>query len=294
MSKLYKKLFALVCAAALLAGCMGLTALADSGEADGAAEAEPVVLTCSEIPLYIDDVYIGTGILLDSVTYVPLLAFIEYMLQDTCDVEWDQETGTAMIEAEELELSLTTTENFMSVNGRYLYFEDGVYNINGTIVVPLRELAKIFGLTLELVQEEWSIQIDAGGSELLSNGEEFYDSDALYWLSHVIYSEAGNQPLEGMIGVGNVVMNRVSDESGAFPATIEGVIFQYGQFDVARTGAIYMTPNEESVVAAKLCLEGYNTVGDSKWFVNPYIGMVSWFNQHKTYAVAIGDHAFYS
>ena len=76
--------------------------------------------------------------------------------------------------------------------------------------------------------------------------------------------------------------------------SIYGVIFQYGQFDVARTGAIHLTPNELSVVAAKLCLEGYNTVGDSKWFLNPKIGSAAWFNTYKTLTYSIADHDFYA
>lgn len=292
MSKLTKKLFALVCAAALLAGSHGLTAFAVyNGEPSGAGS---TVLTCTELPLKIDDQYIGSGFIVDSVIYVPLLSFAELMLGDTCEVLWDQETGTAAINAAEFNLTLTTDQGYMTVNGRYVYFRDGVYNINGTILVPIQELSRVFGLGLEIDREDWALHIDTSESALFDHGAEFYDEDDLYWLSHVIYSEAGNQPLDGMIGVGNVVLNRMNDTSGAFQDTIQGVIFQYGQFDVVPTGAIYMTPNDDSVVAAKLCLEGYNTVGDSKWFLNPRYSNTSWFDIHTTYEITIADHVFYS
>ena len=82
--------------------------------------------------------------------------------------------------------------------------------------------------------------------------------------------------------------------SGAFDRGIQGVIFQQGQFDVVPSGTIYLTPSEDAVTAAKLCLEGYNTVGDAKWFVNPAIGATGWFRTYKTLALTIADHDFYA
>ena len=47
-------------------------------------------------------------------------------------------------------------------------------------------------------------------------------------LAALIYCEAGNQPYEGQVAVGAVVMNRV--RSGSYPNTISEVIYQSGQF----------------------------------------------------------------
>jgi N-acetylmuramoyl-L-alanine amidase len=95
--------------------------------------------------------------------------------------------------------------------------------------------------------------------------------------------------------VGNVVLNRVADES--CPDTIYDVIFdnKYGvQFSVTTNGTIYMDPSEESIIAAKICLEGYSVVGDSIYFVNPDIGVSSWFVNTRTFVKSIGDHDFYA
>lgn len=54
-------------------------------------------------------------------------------------------------------------------------------------------------------------------------------------LAQLIEAEAGNQDLYGRRLVGEVVLNRV--RSGVWPNTIEGVIFQKGQFEVMRNGA---------------------------------------------------------
>ena len=293
MQKTLKKSLAVFCAVLILA-LPGFSALAAEPAEEADNESTPVVLACTEVPIYTDDEFIGTGLMVDSVTYVPLLNFMQLMLKTDCEVGWDQETGTATLTAENFSASLSVDESYMSVNGRYLYFPNGVYNINGTIIAPIRELARVFSLTPEWDGDNFEVRLDTNKASVFESGDTFYGEEDLYWLSHVIFSESGNQPLAGKIGVGNVVMNRRDDESGAFRDTLEGVIFQPGQFDVARTGAIYMDPNEESVIAAKLCLEGYNTVGDCKWFVNPKIGATSWFREHTTFVVSIADHDFYA
>lgn len=53
-------------------------------------------------------------------------------------------------------------------------------------------------------------------------------------LAALIFCEAGNQPYEGQVAVGAVVMNRV--KSGLYPNTISEVIYQSGQFTPAMTG----------------------------------------------------------
>ena len=295
MSKISRRLFVLFCALALLVSIPGLSAMtvrdADAGE-DGAGEGQ--VVACTEIPLFIDADYIGSALVINSVPYVAFLAFTECILNDDCDAHWDQDTGTAVITCGVVEMQLTTDDPYIIVNGRYLPLENDVYNINGTVMIPLRVLAKIFNLNLSVDRNAWCIRIDTGNMMLLESGKDFYRKEDLYWLSRVISAEAGNQPLEGMIGVGNVVLNRVSDDSGEFPDTVKEVIFQPGQFDVVRNATVYADPVDMAVIAAKLCIEGFNTVGESKWFVNPTIGHVHWFYINRTFEVSIADHLFYT
>lgn len=105
-----------------------------------------------------------------------------------------------------------------------------------------------------------TIQITSGSGPILS-GEQAYQADVVYWLSRIIYAESGNQPLDGKIAVGNVVLNRVA--SPRFPNSVYEVIFQRNQFTPAANGSINRTPSAESVVAAKLCLDGANTAGSA-------------------------------
>lgn len=181
------------------------------------------------------------------------------------------------------------------VNGRYFYLADGLYELGGEMLWPLKELARMFGCEITWDAASGSINVDLTKVELISSGDEYYDSQDVYWLSRIIYAESGNQPLAGQIAVGNVVLNRVEDER--FPDSVYGVIFDqtYGvQFSPVETGSIYSTPDEEAVIAAKLALEGYNTGGNALYFVNPDIGVSSWFNQTRTYVTSIGDHDFYA
>ena len=60
------------------------------------------------------------------------------------------------------------------------------------------------------------------------------DDSAL--LAALIQCEAGEEPYEGQVAVGAVVMNRV--RSGAYPNTVKGVIYASGQFTPAGSGQV--------------------------------------------------------
>ena len=66
------------------------------------------------------------------------------------------------------------------------------------------------------------------------------------------------------------------------------------QFSVITTGGIYAEPNEESLAAAKACLEGASVVGKALYFVNPTLASSKWFDQTRTFIATIGEHDFYA
>ena len=123
-----------------------------------------------------------------------------------------------------------------------------------------------------------------------------YKRQDVYWLSHIINAEAGNQPMDGQIAVGNVVLNRVADER--FPNSVKEVVFDrrsgVAQFSPTADGRISLTPDEDAELAAKLAFEGYAPVGESLYFINPSACNASWFNSRLTYTATIGDHVFYA
>lgn len=88
-------------------------------------------------------------------------------------------------------------------------------------------------------------------------------------LAALIFCEAGNQPYEGQVAVGAVVMNRV--RSGSFPNTITDVIYQSGQFTPAMTGWLDSVLasdgyTDAAVQAAADALAGSNPIGDCLYF----------------------------
>lgn len=286
MSNRLRRTLAIICIVCMLS--------ASSAFAEGEQERDDGLV---EIPLYVDGILFDRGYMIDETTYVSLRSFCEAFLEDAV-ISWDEDTQTATVETDSLLLTITVSEKYLTANGRILYLEDGIYNIYGTVVVPLRELAKVFNIGIEWDEECWDVTLGVEEVSVMTGGEGFYDEDDLYWLSRIISAESGNQSLEGKIAVGNVVLNRV--EEPTCPDTIYDVIFDMEngvQFMPALLGSVYNSPNAESELAAKIALEGYNVAEDSLFFVNPATcdpDVLSWLYGSRPFVAAIGEHYFFS
>lgn len=105
-------------------------------------------------------------------------------------------------------------------------------------------------------------------------------------LAALIFCEAGNQPYDGKVAVGAVVMNRIA--SGRFPNTLEGVIYQRGQFGPAMTGKLGRILSSNRIPAS--C---YEAAQDAMNGANP-IGNALFFNTGRpgTAGYKLGDHYF--
>ena len=175
---------------------------------------------------------------------------------------------------------------YFQVNQRYLYVPSLVVIQEGQLMLPAATLADALGCSLrgdgvetDLVFRQVSPVVQAGT----------YGENDLYWLSRAIYAESGNQPMKGRLAVGTVILNRVANSQ--FPNTVEEVVFQPGQFSPVSNGTIYRDPDEDSVVAAKLCLDGVREAGDCLYF--NVTSLRSWADQARTYYCTIGGHKFY-
>jgi len=200
--------------------------------------------------------------------------------------------GEANVEEETLNVSARSGDCYVVANGRYLYVENGVIEVEGSVALPVRVLAKIFNLDVAYDGETGRVYLTAQeeAAAYLEDGDSYYDNDLLYWLSHIIHAESGNQCLEGKLAVGNVVMNRL--EHPDFPDTIYDVLFQRNQFSPAGSGSIYRNPNAESVVAAKLILDGAEVVEDALFFNRA--GMNTRAARTRPFVATIGAHSFYA
>lgn len=114
----------------------------------------------------------------------------------------------------------------------------------------------------------------------------FADGDR-YLLANLIYCEAGNQPFEGQVAVGAVVMNRVM--SSVFPDTVVGVVYQNKQFSPVGSGRLALALAEDHATsacyrAADAAMSGTTTVGNCLFFRTPIEGLSG---------IQIGGHIFY-
>jgi len=190
-------------------------------------------------------------------------------------------------------------EDYFTADYRYLYAPNGWLTQEGRVLLPTDVFDRIFNVEITVSKDRDRVDVNTTDARLLKCGQTYYldrfTEEDVFWLSRVINAEAANQPMAGKIGVGNVVLNRVAYEY--FPNTIYDVIFQQDevfQFTPVENGSIIRTPNKESIIAAYLAMDGYNTVGDCMFFVNPKSGNPSWFKKWKTYVMTIGDHDFYA
>lgn len=90
--------------------------------------------------------------------------------------------------------------------------------------------------------------------------ESEYTEDDLYWLARVIQAEAGGAWMPDWFqqAVGSVVLNRRA--SGIYPDSIEGVIFDAGQYHCVENETIYHEPGSQALQNAAFILENGSTL----------------------------------
>ncbi|MBE6637125.1 MAG: copper amine oxidase [Ruminococcaceae bacterium] len=245
--------------------------------------------TYRTIPMLHDGVPIirGEAKLIDSVTYVPFRAVCEALGEG--DVLWDDRSKTASFVGQALTITAHPGDCYLVANGRYFFCREGIKNIAGRVYVPIRPMAKAFGMT---VTWDPSYRVSLNGGGVLTEGEAYYDSVELDWLARIISAESRGEPLLGMIAVGNVVLNRVND--ARFPDSIPDVILEKGQFSPVRNGTIDRLPTANAILAAKLCLDGAVVTEDALFFCNTAIAANTWIQQNRPYRMTVGNHTFYA
>lgn len=117
--------------------------------------------------------------------------------------------------------------------------------------------------------------------------EVTFSEEDRYLLANLIYCEAGNQPYDGQVAVGAVVINRVL--SSVYPNTVSGVIYQYKQFAPVLDGhlALALANNRATAAcyrAADEAMSGFTNVGQCVYFRTPIPGLTG---------IQIGGHIFY-
>lgn len=118
---------------------------------------------------------------------------------------------------------------------------------------------------------------------------EAVDRNHLYVLAQVIEGEAADEPYEGKVAVGAVILNRT--ESPDFPKTIPGVIYEKDAFESVTNGQYHRQLSDESLKAAMDALNGSDPTGGALYFWNPAKATSKWI-WSRPIVTTIGDHVF--
>lgn len=142
------------------------------------------------------------------------------------------------------------------------------------------------GETMDEIKAREAIAAMEKAKLTANQGAYSASADDTTLLGALIQAEAGNQPYDGKLAVGAVVLNRV--KNGRYPNSIREVIYAPGQFGPASNGTLDAIlakgVNDDCMQAAREALEGATTVGSATSF-------------HRVGAqdtgIVIGDHVFY-
>lgn len=230
------------------------------------------------LSLYINGRAIGDQFAfeLDGIIWLPVEGFGELLGSDRIKAE----AGLCYIESGDRLIPCSTSDSELTVR-EY-----------GVLCAPIEPLLSAAGLrSTEIVGGEICIW----GVPTFPEADDIYSYEDLYWLSRIISAEARGEPFVGQLAVGTVVINRT--RSNYYPDTIYKVIFDKvggTQFTPAATGSVYREPTESSVIAAKLCLEGFSLDPTILFFFNSSIASGTWITANREYTMTVGRHDFYS
>ncbi|MBQ7692136.1 MAG: cell wall hydrolase [Oscillospiraceae bacterium] len=285
--------------ALLLSGCEGehVLRIAPSRQTATPTALAPILRAsvpadCTALPVYLDALLLARGLRRGADAFVALRPLCE-RAGISMDFTGTKERFT--LELGPLHVEGKSGQQYYTASGRYVYAPEDWIVQDGALYLPLNALCKLLNLTAE--ERDGAVYLDGGGLRLLEAGQDYYELNFpqgdVYWLSHIIRSEAGIEPLESKIAVGNVVMNRVKNPD--FPDNVFDVIFDHDhsiQFEPVSKGTIHEEPKAEDMIAAYLVLEGADVAGECLYFVNPDFGS-AWFDNNLIFVKKIGRHNYY-
>ena len=82
-----------------------------------------------------------------------------------------------------------------------------------------------------------------------------------------------------------------SHSSASFPNTISGVIYQAGAFDCVADGQINLSPDSDSLRAARDAMNGWDPTGGCVYYYNPATSTSAWIWSREV-RLSIGAHSF--
>ena len=181
---------------------------------------------------------------------------------------------------------------------RWGYYNGNVDGIFGSgTAQAVKYFQKKNGLTADGIVGEataralgLSLTGSSGGGSSGSGGSSNSGDKDLYLLAKLVHGEARGEPYKGKVAVAAVVLNRV--KSSSFPNSISGVIYQKGAFSAVSDGQINLSPDNESIKAARDAMNGWDPTGGCLYYYNPKKTSNKWMLSHDV-VLTIGEHAFF-
>ncbi|MFW6308616.1 MAG: LysM peptidoglycan-binding domain-containing protein [bacterium] len=164
-----------------------------------------------------------------------------------------------------------------------------VNSIARNFSLDARDIRKINNLSNNYLDSYQEIMLPFSISDEIRDLEIPVSEQELDLLAHTVYSEARGEPFKGQVAVAAVVLNRVLNEY--FPNNIEEVIFQPWQFSSVHDGQFWLEPNQQSYVAVKAALEGWDPTKRAIYFYNPQTSESEWVF-YRNIVIKIGQHYF--
>ncbi|MCM1299721.1 MAG: cell wall hydrolase [Firmicutes bacterium] len=108
-------------------------------------------------------------------------------------------------------------------------------------------------------------------------------------LARIISAEGRGESYVGQVAIGAVICNRI--EHPSFPDTLQGVIYQNGEFTAITDGQFNEPVSESAYYAARDALAGWDPTGGCAYYFNPKKTSDEYMHSKEVVKI-IGDHYF--
>lgn len=116
-----------------------------------------------------------------------------------------------------------------------------------------------------------------------------FSANDINLMTHVVYGEARNQPIDGEVAVAAVILNRY--HSNLFPHSIPAIIFQPGAFTSVSNGQAWLGTNSSCQAAVLDAIHGWDPSHGALYYWNPATAVSTWV-WNQPILVTIGNHVF--
>lgn len=218
----------------------------------------------------------GNCITMDTLPYIKnnrTMVSIRFVAEAlNADVEWAGKERKVIIKDDEKTIELFIGSSKILVDGVEYQMDTKAEIVNSRTMVPIRFVAENMNCTVEWDSFTYSVLIIRDDAVIPASYvyNRRYSDEDIIWLARIVTVEARGLSIDGKVSVANVVLNRKA--STDFPNSVYNVIFdkEYAvQFPPAyKDGFRESVPTSDSVIAAKMALEGINNISTCLYFNN--------------------------